>query len=71
MKLEDGKLTLTETELAEVKKANMMASPSIAGFYLRSFIKNKNLAEDLEKQPDASFYVECIQAYRKKNYEVI
>ena len=71
MKLEDGKLILTETELAEVKKANMAATPSIAGFYLRSFIKNKNLVEDLEKQPDASFYVECIQAYRKKNYEII
>ena len=49
----------------------MAATPSIAGFYLRSFIKNKNLAEDLEKQPDVSFYVECIQAYRKKNYEII
>ena len=71
MKFEDGKLILTETELTEVKKANTAATPSIAGFYLRSFIKNKNLAEDLEKQPDASFYVECIQAYRKKNYEVI
>ena len=71
MKFEDGKLILTEAELAEVKKANTVATPSIAGFYLRSFIKNKNLAEDLEKQPDASFYVECIQAYRKKNYEVI
>ena len=71
MKLDAGKLILTEAELAEVKKANMMASPSIAGVYLRSFIKNKNLAEDLEKQPDVSFYTECIQAYRKKNYEVI
>ena len=71
MKLDNGKLILTEIELAEVKKANMMASPSIAGLYLRSFIKNKNLAEDLEKQPDVSFYTECIQAYRKKNYEII
>lgn len=71
MKFDNGKLILTETELAEVKKANVAATPSIAGFYLRSFIKNKNLAEDLEKQPDISFYVECIQAYRKKNYEVI
>ena len=71
MKLDDGKLILTETELAEVKKANMMASPSIAGLYLRSFIKNKNLVEDLENQPDVSFYTECIQAYRKKNYEII
>ena len=72
MKLDDGKLILTETELAEVKKAaNVAATPSIAGFYLRSFIKNKNLAEDLEDQHDISFYTECIQAYRKKNYEVI
>ena len=71
MKLDDGKLILTEAELAEVKKANMMASPSIAGLYLRSFIKSKNLAEDLEKQPDVSFYTECIQAYIKKNYEII
>ena len=71
MKLDDGKLILTEAELAEVKRANMMASPSIAGLYLHSFIKNKNLVEDLEKQPDVSFYIECIQAYRKKNYEII
>ena len=71
MKLEDGKLILTEAELAEVKKANAIATPAIAGFYLRGFIKNKNLAEDLDKQPDTSFYVECIQAYRKKNYEII
>ncbi len=71
MKLDEGKLILTEAELAELKKANVMASPSIAGLYLRSFIKNKNLVEDLEKQPEVSFYTDCIQAYRKKNYEVI
>ena len=71
MKLDDGKLILTEAELAEVKKANTTATPSIAGFYLHRFIKNKNLVEDLENQPDVSFYTECIQAYRKKNYEII
>ena len=71
MKLEEGKLILTEAELAEVKKANAIATPAIAGFYLRSFIKNKNLAEDLEKQSDLGFYAECVQAYRKKNYEII
>ena len=70
MRLEEGKLILSEAELAEVKKANMMASPSIAGLYLRSFLRNKNLVEDLEKQPDVKFYTECIQAYRKKNFEV-
>ena len=71
MKLDDGYLLFTSSVLAEVKKANMMASPSIAGLYLRSFIKNKNLVEDLKNQPDVSFYTECIQAYRKKNYEII
>lgn len=71
MELDEGKLILTETELAEVKKANVMATPSIAGFYLRSFIRNKNLAEDLGKQPEVGFYTQCIQAYRKKNYEII
>ena len=53
MKLDEGKLILTETELAEVKKANVMASPSIAGLYLRSFIKNKNLVEELAKLLEA------------------
>ena len=71
MKLDEGKLILTETELAEVKKANVMATPGIAGMHLRNFIRNKNLVEDLDKQPDVSFYIECIQAYRKKNYEII
>ena len=66
-----GTFILTETELTAVKKAHTTATPSMAGFYLRSFIKNKNLAEDLEDQHDISFYTECIQAYRKKNYEVI
>jgi hypothetical protein len=47
-----------------------MASPSIAGLYLRSFLRNKNLVEDLETQPDVKFYTECVQAYRRKNFEV-
>lgn len=70
MRLEEDKLILSEAELAEVKKANMMASPSIAGLYLRSFLRNKNLVEDLETQLDVKFYTECVQAYRKKNFEV-
>ena len=71
MKLDEGKLILTEAEFAEVKRANMAATPGIAGIYLRNFIRNKNLVEDWENQPDISFYIECIQAYRKKNYEII
>lgn len=71
MKLDEGKLLLTEEELNLVKRANMMASPSIAGLYLRSYIRNRGLVESVEELPDVTFYTECIQAYRKKNYEVI
>ena len=71
MKLEKGKLILTEAELTEVKKANKIATPAIAGFYLRGFLNNKNFVAGLEKQSDLGFYAECIQAYRKNNYEVI
>ena len=72
MKLDENKkLTLTEEELDLVKRANMMASPSIAGLYLRSSIRNRGLAESVEELPDVNFYTECIQAYRRKNYEVI
>ena len=70
MELNEGKLILTEAELTELKKANCMASPSIAGLYLRSFLKNHELVEDVEHQPDVKFYAECVLAYRNKNYEV-
>lgn len=70
MRLEEGKLILTEAELTELKKANCMASPSIAGLYLRSFLKSKDLVEDVEHQPDVKFYTDCVLAYRKKNFEV-
>ena len=71
MKLEEGKLILTEAELAEVKKANAIATPAIAGFYLRGFLKNKNFVAGLENPSDLGFYAECIQAYRKNNYEIV
>ena len=70
MRIVEGKLFLTEAELVELKKANCMASPSIAGLYLRSYVKNKNLVEDVENQPDVKFYTECVLAFRQKNYEV-
>lgn len=70
MRLEEGKLFLTEAELTELKKANCMASPSIAGLYLRSFLKNHELVEDVERQPDVKFYTECVLAYRRKDYTV-
>jgi hypothetical protein len=70
MRLEEGKLILTEAELAELKKANNMASPSVAALYLHSYLKNKNLVEDVEHQPDVKFYTECILAYRRKSFDV-
>ena len=73
MKLDENKnLTLTEEELKYVKKANMVASPSIAGMYLRSYIniKNNKLAESIESLPDQTFYTNCILAYRRNNFEV-
>ena len=71
MKLDENKkLTLTEEELKYVKRANMMASPSIAGMYLRSYIKNNKLAENIESLPDQTFYTDCILAYRKNNFEI-
>ena len=71
MKLDENKkLILTEEELGYVKKANIMASPSIAGTYLRSYAKNHNLVEDVETEKDLNFFIECILAYRRKNFEI-
>ncbi len=70
MKLEEGKLVLTEEELVYVKRANCQAAPATAALFLRSSLKNNNLVEDIEHLPDIHFFIECIQAYRKKNFEV-
>ena len=72
MRIEDGKLFLTEQELSYVKKASVLqAGPGNAGLFLRSYVKNNNLVEDVEHLPDVKFYIECIVAYRKKNFEVV
>jgi len=74
MRLEEGKLILTEAELACVKRANLNASPTVAGMFLLNYLKSGGLAEDLEhEEHDVSvrFYAECIQAYRRKSYEVM
>ncbi len=71
MKLEDGKLTLTENELRLIKKASMFASPDYAGAFLRNALKNASLEEDVDNVYDARYYAECITAYRKHNYEII
>ena len=70
MKLDEGKLTLTEEELVYVKRANMNASPTVAAMFLLNMLKNNNLEEDLEhKDHTVHFYTECILAYRRKNFE--
>lgn len=72
MKLDENKkLTLTEEELGLVKKANMMSSPSIAGLMLRNSVKRNTLEEEIDNVPELNFFIECIVAYRKKNYEII
>lgn len=71
MKLDENKkLILTEEELVYVKRANIQASPTNAGLFLRTYAKNHNLVEDVETEKDLNFYIECIQAYRRKNFEV-
>ena len=71
MKLDDGKLTLTEEELVFVKRANMNSSPTVAAMFLLNMLKNNNLEEDLDhKDHDVKYYTECIVAYRKKNFEI-
>ncbi len=71
MKLDENKkLILTKEELVYVKRANIQASPTNAGLFLRSYAKNHNLVENLETENDLNFFIECIQAYRRKNFEV-
>ena len=70
MRLEEDKLILTEEELVYVKRANCQAAPVNAGLFLRSYIKNNNLVEDINSMPDVQFYIECINAYRRKQFEV-
>ena len=71
MKLEEGKLTLTEEELVYVKRANCQASPTNAALFLLNYLKNNNLEEDVDhKEHDIRFYTECRQAYRQKRYTV-
>lgn len=71
MKLEDGKLTLTEEELGLVKRASMLASPDYAGAFLRNALKNASLEEGVDGTHDARYYAECVVAYRKRNYEIV
>jgi len=69
MKLDEGKLTLTEEELKLVKQASMLANPIYAGTFLYNSVKQKKLEEDAD-QHDVKYYTECVKAYRAKSYEV-
>jgi hypothetical protein len=70
MRIENEVLVLTEAELVYVKRANMQASPTNAGMFLRSYVKNNSLVEDVEHMPDLNFYIEAIKAYRQKRFNV-
>lgn len=70
MKLEEGKLILTEDELKLVRQASMLANPLYAGAYLRNAMKANKLDEGAQNERDAKYYAECVDAFRKKDYEV-
>ena len=71
MKFRDNKLILTEQELNYVKQANILSSPYLAGSRLQYLLKNNNLTKDINDTTDLKFFIECIQSYRSKQYEVV
>lgn len=71
MKLEEGKLFLNEEEARLVKKASMLASPDYAGVFLKNSMKGKSLEEGADADHDVRYYVECVKAFRKHEYEIV
>ena len=66
MKLENGKLIVTELEYKLVKKWNAMASPYMAGLYLYHNLKREGIVMEW----DCIFFRDVYIAFRKKNVEV-
>lgn len=69
MKISENKLYLSEADLEMIKRANTNISPSVAAMFLKSL--NKSLVEDTEEEKSLEFYIEAINLYRKKQFEVV
>lgn len=69
MEIIDEKLYVTEQDLLQLAKANIQASPTVAGMFLFNEYKN-TLTEEQLKERDLSYYTKAVTLYRNKNYEV-
>ena len=69
MKITENKLYLSEADLEMIKRANTNTSPSVAAMFLKSL--NKSLVENTEEEKTIDFYIEAINLYRKKQFEII
>lgn len=69
MEIINEKLYVTEQDLLQLAKANIQASPTVAGMFLFNEYKN-TLTEEQLKERDLSYYTKAITLYRNKNYEV-
>lgn len=67
MEILNEHLIVTNDELLQVKRANMMASPSIAGYWLMNDVKRSDPSDIRELR----FFIEVILCYRRKKFEVI
>lgn len=67
MEILNENLIVTNDELLQVKRANMMASPSIAGYWLMNDVKRSDPSDIRELR----FFIEVILCYRRKKFEVI
>lgn len=69
MKITENKLYLSEADLEMIKRANTNTSPSVAAMFLKSL--SKSLVENTEEEKTIDFYIEVINLYRKKQFEVV
>lgn len=69
MEIIDEKLYVTEQDLLQLAKANIQASPTVAGMFLFNEYKN-TLTEEQLKERDLNYYTKAVTLYRNKNYEV-
>ena len=67
MEIQEEKLIVNNDELLKVKRANYMASPTVAGFYLMADIKRSDPSDLRELR----FFIEAILCYRRRKVEII